>query len=264
MSTIDSRIVTMKFDNSSFKAGVASTLDALSKLKSAVSTLPSQAKGLVGLTDQAKKVDLTSVQEQVHGIGKAFSAMNVVAVTALATVTHAALTSGAQMVKSLSLDPLMSGFAEYELKMGSIQTILANTSKDGTKLQDVNKALEELNKYADKTIYNFGDMTKNIGRFTNAGIGLKDATAMIKGFSNEAASSGTSAQSAAGAAMQLSQALNSGVIRAMDWFSITNAGMGSSNMREGLIQIADAMGTFEGKSIDAAGASKNFKGSLEE
>lgn len=263
MSSVDSRIVTMKFDNAAFQKGASTTLSTLDKLKLALTGLGSSKKGMNDLSAAASKFSLGNMGSQVEGVSKKFLALGTIGITALASITNKAIDSGLQLAKSLTIDPIKSGFDEYELKMGSIQTILANTTKYGTKLKDVNKALNQLNTYADKTIFNFGDMTRNIGLFTNAGIRLKDATAMIKGFSNEAASSGASAASAAGAAQQLSQALNSGVIRAQDWFSITNAGMGSANMRDGLIQIADAMGTFEGKSITAQAASKNFKGSLE-
>src|SRR5690606_29469143 len=171
--------------------------------------------------------------------------------------------TGAQMIKSLTLTPILDGFAEYELKMGSIQTILANTERFGTTLDDVAGSLDKLNEYADKTIYNFGDMTRNIGLFTNAGIRIEEATSMIQGFSNVAAASGTSAAGAAGAAYQLSQALSAGTIRLMDWRSLTNVGMGNKNMQNGLIEIADAMGMLSKNSTSATEIQGNFNASLE-
>lgn len=91
------------------------------------------------------------------------------------------------MLHSLTIEPVSQGFNEYELKMGSIQTIMAST---GASLEEVNGYLADLNEYSDKTIYSFADMTQNIGKFTNAGVKLEDAVLAIKGISNEAAISG--------------------------------------------------------------------------
>ncbi len=262
MSTIDDRIVAMKFQNTQFQQGAAQTLSILDKLKSAL-RLDGAKKGFEDVDAAANAVKLSGMAQGIDAIKNKFSAMSIIAITALTNITNKAINAGTQLAKSFTVQPILDGFAEYELKMGSIQTILANTSKHGTTLDQVTAALDKLNEYADKTIYNFGDMTRNIGLFTNAGIGIEDATAMIKGFSNEAASSGTSAQGAAGAAYQLSQALSSGMIRLMDWKSLTNVGMGSKNMQEGIIQIAEAMGTFEGKTITSQDALANFNASLE-
>lgn len=262
MSSIDERVVGLKFDNKQFEQGTADSLSALDKLKNAL-RLDGSTKGLSDIDSAAKKVDLSNIERGVQSIEQKFSAMSVVAITALANIATAAFRTGADLVKSVTLQPVLDGFNEYELKMRSIQTILANTSKDGTKLKDVSNALDELNTYADKTIYNFADMTKNVGFFTNAGVKLEDATALIKGFSNEAAASGTEAGAAAGAAYQLAQAFNAGVIRLMDWRSLTNVGMGSANMRDGLIDIAQAMGQFNSETTSAKAAHDNFNASLE-
>lgn len=261
MSSIDTRVVEMKFDNAQFGRGVDSTLKQLQALNKGLK-LDGASKGLNDIASSAKRFSLGNISSAIESVKSKFSAMSVVAITALATIANKAVSAGAQFTKSFTFGPIIDGFKEYELKMGSIQTILANTSKHGTTLKQVTATLDELNHYADKTIYNFGDMTRNIGLFTNAGIGIKDATAMIKGFSNEAASSGVSAQGAAAAAYQLSQALSSGKITLMDWKSLTNVGMGSANMKDGIIQIATAMDTFKGKTTTAKSAAKDFNGSL--
>jgi tape measure domain-containing protein len=261
-SKVDDRIVNMKFNNAQFEKGVADTSKSLETLKKGLD-LKNVGKGIGDLAGSIKNLSLDGLANGVQNIAGKFTSLSVIGVTALANIANKAIDTGLQLVKSLTIDPIKAGLEEYELKMGTIQTILANTSRYGTQLPEVTANLEELNAYADKTIYNFGDMTKNIGLFTNAGLRIEDATAMIKGFSNEAAASGTNAQGAAGAAYQLSQALSAGTIRLMDWRSLTNVGMGNKNMQTGLIEIADAMGTLTANTTSAEEVQADFNGSLE-
>lgn len=263
MSGIDERIVSMRFNNSQFESGVKQTMNSLNGLKTGLN-LDGSKKSLEGLAEAGKNFSLGGIASGVESIASKFSALSIIGITALTNIANKAINAGSILVKSLTVDPVKAGLDEYELKMGSIQTILSNTSKAGTTLDEVTASLDSLNTYADKTIYNFGDMTKNIGLFTNAGIGIADATSMIKGFSNEAAASGTSSQGAAGAAYQLSQALSSGTIRLMDWKSLTNVGMGNKNMQSGIIEIAEAMGEFEGTTLTAKTAGEDFNASLEQ
>lgn len=262
MSSIDERVVNMTFNNKQFEAGVKQTTSSLDGLKKSLD-MADATKGLNDLDAAGKKFSLAGIAQGVDTLVSKFGALGIAGVTALVNITNRAVDAGLQFIKSFTFEPINDGFKEYETNMNSIQTILANTARYGTNLQQVNAALDELNTYADKTIYSFSDMTSNIGLFTNAGIRIEDATAMIKGFSNAAAASGTSAQGAAGAAYQLSQALSAGTIRLMDWRSLTNVGMGNKNMQDGLIQIADAMGTLTAHSITAADVQKDFNGSLE-
>lgn len=259
---VDDRIINMKFNNAEFQKNVADTNKSLDNLKKGLN-LSDQAKGLNDLDKAGKGFSLANIADGVQNIASKFSALSIIGITALANIASKAVDVGLTLARTLTVDPIRAGLQEYELKMGSIQTILANTARHGTGLQQVTSALDELNEYADKTIYNFGDMTRNIGLFTNAGIGVESATSMIKGFSNEAAASGTNAQGAAGAAYQLSQALSAGIIRLMDWRSLQNVGMGNKNMQNGLIEIAQAMGMFNSETTSAEEASANFNGSLE-
>lgn len=262
MSSIDERVVEMKFNNAQFEKGTKETISSLDKLKSSLS-LDGATKGLENVDSAAKKVSLASIADNVQTLASKFTALSAAGVIALGNLATQAIQTGIAFGKSLTIAPIKDGFDEYELKLKSIQTILANTSKYGTTLDQVTDSLNQLNEYSDKTIYNFGDMTKNIGLFTNAGLRIEEATSMIKGFSNAAAASGTDAQGAAGAAYQLSQALSAGTIRLMDWRSLTNVGMGNKNMQQGLIEIADAMGVLNQKGVSATEIQSDFNGSLE-
>ena len=261
MATIDERVVKMRFDNAGFKSGISDTISLLDRFKNKLN-LSGASKGIDDVQSSVNRFNLNPLTAGVGAAQNSFNALRTVAFGAFMSIGAKAAETGTQLAHSLTLKPVIEGFQEYELKMGSIQTILANTQAKGTGLEDVKASLNELNTYADKTIYNFGDMTRNIGLFTNAGLGLEESTSMIKGFSNAAAASGTNATAAAGAAYQLSQGLSAGYLTAMDWMSLTNAGMGNKNMQTDLIAIADAMGTFSEGSSSAEEATNDFKNSL--
>lgn len=259
MSSVDNRIVNMQFNNSGFESGVKTTLNSLKtlneslKMKNATNGLSEVDKSLKGLGGNA----LSGLSSGVDTITAKFSSLGVIGVTALANITNSAINAGKNLVKSLTLEPITTGFTEYETKMNAIQTILTNTAHQGTNINDVNKALNELNTYADKTIYNFAEMTKNIGTFTAAGIDLDTSVQAIKGISNLAAGSGSSPQQAATAMYQLSQALAAGKVSLMDWNSVVNAGMGGKLFQDALIDTAKGMG----KVVDAG---KPFRETLQD
>ena len=239
--TIDERVVSMEFDNSRFEKNVSTTMSTLDKLKQKLN-LSGASKGLENVSDAAKRCDISPLSRGVETVKARFSAMEVMAVTALANITNSAVNAGKRLVSAFTIDPIKSGFQEYETQINAVQTILANTESKGSTLQDVNRALAELNTYADKTIYNFTEMTRNIGTFTAAGVDLKTSVSAIKGIANLAAVSGSTSQQASTAMYQLSQALASGTVKLMDWNSVVNAGMGGQVFQDALKETARVHG----------------------
>lgn len=239
--SIDDRVVSLKFDNKQFESNVSMTMSTLDKLKQKLN-LPSSAKAFDNISNAAKNVNLSGISSSVDTLQAKFSALDVVAVTALANITNSALQAGKNMISSLTIDPITSGFKEYELQMNSVQTILANTAHKGVNIEQVTAALDELNTYADKTIYNFAEMTRNIGTFTAAGVDLDKSVAAIKGIANLGAMSGSSAQQVNTAMYQISQALAAGKVSLMDWNSIVNAGMGGEQLQNALKRTAEHFG----------------------
>ena len=238
MSTqVDNRVVSMQFDNKRFESNVSDSMKTLDKLKQSLK-LDGATKGLEEIDRAAKKTDLSSLSKSVDTIQSKFSALSVMAITALTNITNSAVNAGKRMVSALTIQPISTGFSEYETQINAIQTILANTESKGTTLQDVNNALAELNTYADKTIYNFTEMTRNIGTFTAAGVDLDTSVSAIKGIANLAAVSGSTSQQASTAMYQLSQALSSGTVKLMDWNSVVNAGMGGQVFQDALKETA--------------------------
>ena len=242
MSTeIDQRVVSMQFDNKNFERNVQTSLSTIDKLKRSLN-FGGASKSLGSLGASVKKVNMSPLSSAVDTVRLKFSALEVMAVTALANITNSAVNAGKRLVSAFTIDPIKSGFQEYETQINAIQTILANTESKGTTLDDVNKALDTLNKYADKTIYNFTEMTRNIGTFTAAGIDLDTSVNAIQGIANLAAVSGSNSQQASTAMYQLSQALASGTVKLMDWNSVVNAGMGGQVFQDALKETARVHG----------------------
>lgn len=240
-TTVDSRVVEMSFDNKNFESNVQTSLGTLEKLKQSLN-LNGSAKGLENIDAAAKKVNIGMLGDAVETVKHKFSAFEVIAITALANITNSVVNAGRQMLRSLSLDPIMDGFKEYELKMDSVQTIMAGT---GAPLETVMDKLNELNTYADKTIYSFADMTTNIGKFTNAGVSLDNSVKAIQGVANVAAVSGANAQEASRAMYNFAQALSAGYVKLIDWKSIENANMATVEFKTQLLESAVAAGKLE-------------------
>lgn len=252
-TTIDERVVEMRFDNKHFESNVKTSMSTLDKLKQSLN-LTGASKGLENVSSAAKKVDMTGLGRGIEAVSLKFSALQVAGVTALANLTNSAVNAGKRMAKALTIEPVTTGFQEYETQINATQTILANTKSKGSDINDVNKALEELNAYADKTIYNFTEMTRNIGTFTAAGIDLDTSVNAIQGIANLAAVSGSNAQQASTAMYQLSQALASGTVKLMDWNSVVNAGMGGQMFQDALKETSELLGTGAEAAIKAEGS----------
>lgn len=252
-AVVDERVVEMRFNNKDFEKNVKTSMSTLDKLKQKLN-LKGASKGFEELGDASKKVNMNALGRSVDVVSAKFSALQVMGVTALANITNSVVNSAKAMISAITIDPVRDGLTEYETQMNAIQTILANTQKEGTDVERVNAALRELNTYADKTIYNFTEMTRNIGTFTAAGVKLDDSVSAIKGIANLAAVSGSNSQQASTAMYQLSQALASGTVKLMDWNSVVNAGMGGQVFQDALTRTSEHLQTGAKAAIEANGS----------
>lgn len=255
---IDEKVVQMRFDNSNFESNVQTSLGTIGRLKQSLN-FSNSSKSLENIGDAAKSVNMSPLSNAVETVKNKFSGLEVIAVTALANITNSAVNTGKRIISALTIDPIKDGLSEYELQIKSVQTIMANTGKD---VKTVNKALDELNDYADLTIYNFSDMTQNAGMFTAAGLGLEDTMTAIKGIGNWAAYAGASASDMSRATFQLGQALSSGVIRLQDWMSVEHtAGMAGEKYKEAFMETARQHGIAVD---DIVAANGSFRESLKD
>ena len=259
MATIDERVVSLKMNNKQFLSAIRESASSMDKLRDSLK-MDNAAAGLKRVGEIARNTTLGDLARSAVDAASNMSIMQGVGIAALGGIGAAAIDAGKSILQQM-VQPAIDGFKEYETQINAVQTILANTSQNGTTLDQVNAALDELNTYADKTIYNFTEMTNSIGTFTVAGIGLEDATTAVKGFSNMAALSGANAQQAAGATYQLAQAMSSGKVALQDWISLEHTGIGGKQFQDALIETSRIMNT----GVDAAIAKQgSFRLSLQE
>ena len=257
--TIDERIVEMRFDNAQFEKGVATSMSTLDKLKKSLN-FKNSSKSLEEIGRAANRVRFDGMIDGINTVNARFSYLQGTIQHQLNNIVDSCVMASKRMVSALTTQPIKDGFAEYETQMNAVQTILANTQKEGTNVKMVNAALDELNHYADKTIYNFTEMTRNIGTFTAAGVKLDTSVSAIQGIANLAAVSGSTSQQASTAMYQLSQALAAGTVKLMDWNSVVNAGMGGQVFQDALIRTSEHLKTGAQAAIDAKGS---FRESLQ-
>lgn len=267
---IDKRIVEMVFDNVGFEKNANTTLETLNKLKEALQ-FDKAISGLDKLSNSAKNAGMDALANGVYAVQDKFSALDIVATRVIQNITDKVQNLVTSTLKKVTLEPLQSGLEEYTTQIDAIQTILANTSDalkekgletEHSRIEKINGVLDDLNHYADMTIYNFTEMTKNIGTFTAAGVELDTAATSIKGIANLAAMSGASSSDASRAMYQLSQAIASGTVKLQDWNSVVNANMGGKLFQNELIDTAKAMGVADEQFEKLKNGTMTFRESL--
>lgn len=255
---VDTKVVTMQFDNRNFERNVSQTMNTIDKLKAKLK-FDKAAEGIDNIDKAAKRVHFNSLSSGIDSVRVKMGLLDTFCFNAFSRISNAAITTGKNIVKAFTIDPVKSGLEEYETQINAVQTILANTSWQGTNIHEVNAALDELNHYADLTIYNFTEMTRNIGTFTAAGLDLDTSVKGIQGVANLAAVSGSNAQQASTAMYQLSQALSAGSVHLQDWNSVVNAGMGGKVFQDAIIKTAKEMGALEDATLQAYETGTSFR-----
>lgn len=259
-SEIDDRIVRLELDDGEFNAHVGRAVQNLEKLENALKLDGAEA-GLSATQESISNFNMDSVIGSVEEVSNHFGVFETFVSGIFLRLGSRVADFAVDLAKKATVQPLMDGLHEYETQMGAIQTIMSNT-QGAYSIDQINEKLDELNVYADKTIYNFSEMTKNIGTFTAAGVtDLDEATASIQGIANLAAMSGSTSAQASTAMYQLSQAIASGTVKLMDWNSVVNAGMGGKVFQEALLRTAKVHGQAVDEIIDGQ---LSFRESLEQ
>ena len=253
--TIDERVVSMEFDNSRFEKNVKTTMSTLDKLKQKLN-LSGASKGLENVSDAARRCDISPLSRGVETVKARFSAMEVMAVTALANITNSAVNAGKQLAKSLTVDQITSGWNKYEQKTSSVQTIMNSTGKS---IDEVNEYLNKLMWFSDETSYGFTDMTAALAQMTSSGGNIDNLIPLITGVANATAYAGKGATEFSRAMYNLNQSYGAGYLQYMDWKSLELAGVAGKDLKQVFIDTAVAMGKIEEGQVTLGNFSETLK-----
>lgn len=263
MSSVDSRIVQMQFENSQFEKGIRESLKSIDDLEKKLEFKDAE-KSLAALQKAGDSFSLASMADGIEKIGEKFSVLGVIGKRVLEDLTDSAVRMGEQFIKSITTDQITAGWDKYANKTQAVQTIIAATGKD---IEYVDAQLERLAWFTDETSYDFVAMTNNIGKFTSMGIDLETSVTAMEGIATWAAVSGANAQEASRAMYNMSQALGVGSVKLMDWKSIENANMATKEFKQTAIETAKAMGKLNAQGKTAKGTAvtyENFAQTLSE
>lgn len=264
---VDQTIARLKMDSRDFETSVKRVVGSIDHLNGKMGSIngvkvDGVSKSFDGIQSSVGKIKMDPLINQLDGVVKKMSVFETAITGALFRVgqkiTDIFFDVGQRAYKSI-VGPVGQGFGEYEKKINSIQTIMSNT-KGKYSIDEITGVLDELNDYADKTIYNFGQMVDNIGKFTANGIDMKDATKAIKGMSNLAAGVGADNNQLSRAMYQLSQAMSKGELQSADFRPFTEAGLGGTLFKEEVIKQMKALG----HEMESTNLAENFEQALEE
>lgn len=254
-TTIDQQVVEMRFDNRQFESNVSTTMSTLDKLKQKLQ-FDGASKGLENVNSAARKVDMSVLSNGAEAVRVKFSALEVAGVTALANITNSAVNAGKNLVKSLSVDQIASGWNKYGQKTASVQTIMNATGKS---IDEVNQYLDKLMWFSDETSYGFTDMTAALGQMTSAGGNIDKLIPLITGVANATAFAGKGASEFSRVMYNLNQSYGAGFLQYMDWRSIDLAGVSSKQLKQTFIDVGKELGKITDDEVNLANFATTLK-----
>ena len=255
--TVDQKVVEMRFDNKNFEKNVKQSMSTLDRLKAAL-RMDGVSRGLEDVERRANTLRFHGLADTVTNLADKFSGLQMVGTMAMVRIAQSAANAGINLVKSLSVDNVISGWNKLQQKANSMSTLISQ----GYKTEVVEEQLEKLLWFSDETSYNFTDMIDNIAKFTASGQELESSVTAMQGIALWAAKSGQNAQKASAAMYQLSQALGAGVMRKEDWKSIQNASMDTDEFRQQALDAAVALGTLKKVGEDTYQSLRGNKGTF--
>lgn len=252
---IDQRVVEMRFDNAQFEKNSRDTMRTLDKLKEKLS-FKGAAKGLEQVQAASENVDFSGMEKGLDTVQAKFSALDVIAFTALQRITDKVISTGEQMVKSLSVDQITSGWDKYNEKTSNVQTIMNATGKS---IDQVNGYLNKLMWYSDETSYSFNEMTSALSQMTAAGGKIDKMIPIIMGIANATADAGKMGFAFQSTIRNLTQSYSAGHLQLQDWKSLNLMGTATKALKQELIDTAVELGVIKEGEVTIA----SFESSLQ-
>lgn len=269
-SNTETRILQMQLENKDFEEGVRQTIRSLENLEEKLN-LKNAGDGFEKVSAAANSVQTSHLENGIDSITSKFTLMGQIGLQALERISSKVVDTGTKILRAATIQPMIDGWGEFEMKTNSVQTILGGIRNkfddQPTAIAAISDALDELNEYADKTIYNFAQMTENVGKFTNQGLGLEESTNAIKGIANWAAAVGANPEQMSRAMYNISQSLGAGSMQLIDWRSIRFANMATPEVKKLFAEVAKRYGTIGKDGIVQYGKKEfnvleDFEGSL--
>lgn len=252
---VDSRVVEMRFDNANFEKNTRKTIASVDRLMEKLQFKGAE-KGLEKLNAAAKDVDFGPMDESLTVLERHFSAFEIVTATALVNITNKFVNAGEKLVKSLSVDQVMSGWDKYTEKTGNVQTIMNATGKS---IDQVNGYLNKLMWYSDETSYSFNEMTSALSQMTAAGGRIDKMIPMIMGIANATADAGKIGFAFQSTIRNLTQSYSAGHLQLQDWKSLNLMGTATKALKQELIDTAVELGVIKEGEVTIA----SFESSLQ-
>lgn len=252
---VDSRVVEMRFDNANFEKNTKQTISTIDRLMEKL-RFKGAEKGFEKLDAAAENVDFATMQTSLDRLESKFSNLNIVATTALVNITNKFVDAGEKLVKSLSVDQVMSGWNKYTEKTGNVQTIMNATGKS---IDQVNGYLNKLMWYSDETSYSFSEMTSALSQMTAAGGNIDKMIPMIMGIANATADAGKTGFAFQSTIRNLTQSYSAGHLQLQDWKSLNLMGTATKALKQELIDTAVELGTLKKGEVTIA----SFESSLQ-
>lgn len=252
---VENRIVDMTFNGLQFNVGVKETIGNLEALKKSLD-MSEAAKNFNEIDTAADKVSFDAIAESLDYISKRLSFVDNLFDQFFANIIARAADAGKRMISSLSIDQISAGWDKYGQKVASVQTIMNATGKD---IDAVNGYLEQLMWFSDETSYGFTDMTQALGQMASSGGEVEKLIPLITGVANATAFAGKGAAEFSRIMYNLNQSYAQGYLGLMDWKSIELAGAASKQLKEALIEAAEAQGKINEGSVTMANFSETLK-----
>ena len=254
-TTIDQKVVEMKFDNRDFEKNTRQTMSTLDKLKAKLH-FKGASDGLREVSKAARKVDMNELADGIQTVSAKFSAMEIIGTTALVNITNSAVNAGKRMISAISFDQISAGWNKMGQQMSSMQTLMNSTGKE---LEEIESYLDELMWYSDETSYGFTDMTAALANMTATGGKIEKLVPMIMGMANATAYAGKGAAEFSRVIYNLNQSYGGGYLTLMDWKSVKLAGANSKQLTESLIRWGEALGTIKKGQVSIANFDDTLK-----
>lgn len=229
MSSVDTRVVQMQFDNKQFESGVNTTMKTLEKFKESLN-FEGLERGFEALGDACE------------AITSKFSAFGTITDQILRNVANKITSMGHQLLGTIN--QMGAGMQKYESLMGATRTIMNATGKS---VNEINEVMLELNKYTDETSYNFSDLVGSMSTILSSGA-IKDmgtAEKVMEGMANAAAHAGIGIQQAAWPMQTFTKAMSSGKMTLHQWDSLNLAHFITPQMIDTMIEAGKAVGTLD-------------------